>query len=430
MTTAKQSIGDEAIKEVGLGMPPECFGDNTDLALADQCGPDARIVKIEVARWRVDIPIADLAMGTFGDRFSPWNSNDGQPPPGVTTATNTLATPGVLAGPTIIRGFSIRVLVTPESRRIPGNLFDPGSNVGAPAQPASVDVFSLNDAARALGLGVGQTVPIPADFLYGQPTWKAAYAFENAYELAVLANHQERLIMQPLTQCARIEPFAEAEAAGNSFTSNQETILALNDRMNALGFTAQFQPVLFKRLGSITDAGALNAGIFTPSREEDASITMFGGIGVPQNLLQKDPYLLSTPIYWPAGIPINIQFIVNDQAYQAQFQRWLSVTGGVAGAAGQDLNMPYSHNPQLAGAMPTLTTGDTTLEQTLDAAPVNVNQQTPSARALLKLGPMVFEIGLIGLRAKNSKWDPVIAKALKRGALSAPVGYGSISYLM
>jgi hypothetical protein len=427
MAAANAAIGADARKEIGLGMPPEQFGSNAGMALADQCSPQSRIVVVEDARWRIDLPISDASMGTFGDRFSPWLTPDGQPPPGVTTATNTLATPGIFAQDMIIRGVSVRVLVEPEARLIRGGLFNPG---GAASQPGQPDVASQSDIANgALGLAAGQSAPTPAELLWGMATWKVAYALENAYELVLSKSHQDRLIQEPLTAIARIEPFAEAEAAGLVYGSNQDRIAILNARLTNLGQPTQFLPTNFKRLGVATVAGA-PVGVFTPSREEDASQTMFGGIGVTQNLLQTDPFLFTHPIFWPAGHPCNLQFQVNDQAYQAEMQRWLSVTGGIAGNPGNDLNLPYSIVPGLSGPAPTTPGSPAMLEQSLDLLPVLYSQQVQTNRAILKGGTMVIELGIIGFRVGSPGWRKHVASAIKSGAISAPNGYGALGHLM
>src|SRR4029077_5293665 len=208
-------------------------------------------------------------------------------------------------------------------------------------------------------------------FLWGIPTWKAAYNFMQGYEIAVLKNHQDALIKEPLTQIGTIEPFAEAEAAGLAFASNQDRTLVLHTRLTGLGITQQFLPVFFKRLGALTVAGN-DVGDFTATRDEDASSAMFGGIGVPTPWARtREPFLFNSPIFWPAGHPMQISFIVNNPAYQADFQRWLSVTGGVGGQPGQDLDLPLSNLAGYSGVMPTTVASPTMLEQTLDAAPVN-----------------------------------------------------------
>jgi hypothetical protein len=350
----------------------------------------------------------------------------------VTSASNTLATPQLFASDMVLRGIRIRVLVEPEARTIMGNFVDvttPGNLPGSP------DVWTVNGFNNALGLvKSGAEVPvvtqnmIPSEFLWGIPTWKAAYAFMQAYEIAVLKNHQDALIKEPLTQIATIQPFAEAEAAGLAFASNQDRCLVLNDRLTALGVPQQFVPVFFKRLGALT-VGGVDVGDFTASRESDASSAMFGGIGVPQpGASHREPYLFNQPIFWPAGHPMAISFIVNNNPYQQDFQRWLSVTGGNNGNVGQDLNLPFSASPGMSGIMPSgLPISPQMLEQTLDATPINVAQQVQTNRALCKGGTMMFEIGAIGFRMSDPRWGPVVARAIQTGAIAAPQGFGSLT---
>jgi hypothetical protein len=425
----------DAKKEIGLGLPPDAYGENCDMVLADQCSPQSRVVIAEVARWRVDFPILDEQIAkTFGNNINVWGTPDGQAPSGVTTATNTLATPGIFAADMILRGFSIRVLVEPEARLIRANFFNPGASSNIPGSP---DCFTQLDVTNgALGLAGGQSTPTAAEVLYGMATWKSAFAFVNAYNLLVGKDYQDQLIREPLTQCAHIEPFATAEAAGLAFGSNQDRINELNQRLTTLGIANQLLPIFAKRLGSLTIAGPLIVSDFTPSREEDGSQTMFGGIGVPMGHLHHDPYLFSTPLFWPAGHPLSIEFQVNDPRYQASFQRWLSVTGGVGGQAGQDLNLqPSASIAAVAGynsLSPSTTGAAIMLEQTLDVvpAPTNNTQQQNVSRALLKSGAMVIEVAAIGHRVSSPAWCPVVARAIKQGAISAPRGYGSLAAWM
>jgi hypothetical protein len=427
-----QRLGREAAKEIGLGQPPSQFGSSCDQMLADQCATNAPITIVEVAQWRVDLPVSDQAIGTtFSDRINVWGTQDSQPPAGVTNASNTLATPNLFQSDMLLRGLRVRLLVEPEARTIMGNFVD----VTDPANlPVSPDVWSVHDFNGALGLvNTGGEAPvvtqnmIPSEFLWGIPTWKAAYSFMQAYEIAVLKNHQDALIKEPLTQIGTIQPFAEAEAAGLAFASNQDRVLVLNQRLQLLGVPQQFLPVFFKRLGSMT-VGGVNVGDFTPTRDEDAASAMFGGIGVPTPWARiREPYLFNAPLFWPAGHPMQIQFTVNNPAYQADFQRWMSVTGGAGGQAGLDLNLPLSAIAGFSGLMPTTSASPVALEQTLDTPPVNSPQQVQTNRALNKGGTMLFEVGVIGWRMSDPAWGPIVARAIANGAILAPQGFGSLT---
>jgi hypothetical protein len=419
----------DARKELGLGQPPESYGGpETAMGfLADVCAPSARITIVEVTRGRVDLGVADSAIPTtFGNRFDLWGQRDGNPPPGFTTLTNTLANPGLVASDMLLRGWSIRVLVEPEARTIPMNFLQPGSAVTIPGSP---DDFTANDVANSLGLAAGQSM-IQGDLLWGLPTWRAAYAFMNAYEGVWLRNHQDALMRDPLTQMATIQPFAEAEAAGLAFTTAQDRILLTNQRLVALGFTQQVMPIWFKRLGALSTGGDVAPffGDFIVSREDDTSPTVFGGIGVPQGGMQRDPYLFSCPIYWPAGHPMSFVFQANDSAALAEMQRWLSVTGGTNGTPGRDLNLPWTDVPTIGTLplSPTTSSGTNMIEQSLDVpTPVNIPQQAQTFRALVKGGSMVFEVGLIGMRIPQS-WKRVIAQGCGCRAIAAPMGYGTL----
>lgn len=432
---AQKLFGDSK-KEIGLGCPPDDFGENADMALADFCSPQAKLVVGEVARWIVDLPVPDAAIPTtFGNRMNVWGTTDGNPPPGVAEATNTIATPNLFPSDFIIRGFVVRVLVPPEGRLIRGAWCPVGTSPDLPGIP---DAWTQNDWSNGcFGTfgGGSPTEPTPGMILSGLACWKAAYPFMNAYELRVGQNHQDSLIKQPLTSIATVEPFTEAEAAGNVYGASIDDINAFNQRMGTiLGNGNQFLGANFKRLGSMQNATPVNVGDFTVSREEDGEPTMWGGPGIPQNPMVKEPFLLNTPLFWPAGHSISIEFVVSSSFYQAQMQRWLSVTGGVGGQPGMDLNLPPSFAmSQIAGytgIAPTVPTATSMLEQTLDSSQSQVAQQTLVGRFLGKYGRMVWEVDVIGWRVTNPSWQPVVARAIHKGRIVAPVGYGSITSLM
>lgn len=418
-----------AKKELGFGMPPSFFGPDAATALAKiLAAPTTRGIIVETASWTVDLPLTDQQVAaTFGKSINIFGTTDGQPPQGVADASNTLAVPGMPASDMILLGINVRVLVEPESRLIRGNAINPTGQGATP--PGSPDVNSLNDANNnVFGVvlsGEGDDPQnhayLPAEFLWGLPTWRAAYAFVKAYELNWQKDHQESLIREPLTEVATIQPFAEAEAAGLAFTSNIDRIKLLNDRLTqVLNVAQQFLPITHKRVGSVLAAPG-NLGVFTPTREEDGAPTVFGGIGVPQNPVEKAPLVFAVPIYWPAGQPMGITFTVKSDVNQAEMQRWLSVTGGSGGNPGLDLNLPFSS--QYSGF--TATGAGIMDEQTLDAIPLLVSQAVQTNRVLDKGGRMIFEVGLVGLRISQS-WKSAVYQAVQSGAIQAPMGYGTL----
>src|SRR5581483_9737205 len=244
-----------ARKELGMGLPPEAINSDIDAALAmeiaNACAPiNARENVQEVARWEIQTPVADAAIAaTFNNVMNVWGTPNAQPPNGVAAAQNTNGTPGQLSGNNILFGWRIRLLTEPETRRIAGNCYTPPE--GSLVLPASVDVATLNDIARALNIPGGQEY-LEGEFLYGLPTWRIAYALVQAYNAVWKINEQEILWKEPLTTCSIIEPFAEAEAAGLAYTTNQDVILAMNRRYAALGIPSVFLPEKFVRTGSVS----------------------------------------------------------------------------------------------------------------------------------------------------------------------------------
>lgn len=403
--------------EVGMGLSPSDLGMSDDDILAADCDPNGKIVVVEVASLVADLPLADQQINAvLSNNFNLWGITSGAPPAGFSQAFNTLATPGVIPYDMIIMGLSIRVLVEPEAFLIMGNAYEPG---GSTVFPGSPDVFSVNDYNNALGLPAAN-VFTPGMLQWGRPTWRAAYWFTKTYELGWTQDHQTYLIREPLTQMARIEMFSAAEAAGIAFASDIDRINYYNAQIAALGSPYVFLPVTHKRLGSDTNPGSgANRGIFEPTREDDASSAVFGGVGVPVNMAQRDPYVFTTPIFWPGGIPMGIQFQAYDSDSLAEMQRWLSITGGANGQPGQDQNLPVSAN--IFGNSPTNTGANVMLEQTLDAAPVDITQQVNTNRYLGKGGRIIFEIGLIGRRIGDN-YKNAVARAIARKAIAAPMG--------
>ncbi len=420
-----------AKKELGMGLPPDQFGCADDMALVRAlCSPSAKLVVVEVARWTIDLPVADANIATtFGDSIDVWSTPNAKPPNGVAFASNTLDVPGQVPSDMILRGLSVRILVEPEMRTIDGNGYTPPAGPGPIVFPGSPDVWTTLDQTNgALGTAAGSTM-IPASLLYGLPTWKAAYALMNGYELVWSKNHQDQLMREPLTQSATIEPFSEAEAAGLAFVNNA---IAINESNGA--YLAQFAaagaglsrflPITHQRVG-VFGAPALPIGDFAPTRERDASPTIVGSIGVPQGKTQMDPYLFATPIFWPAGKTMGIKFGVHDPKWQQQFQRWLSISGGSGGTPGTDLNIPVDPTVGgMSGVSPT--TAGAMLELSEDAAPMGVQGQVQTNRQIRKAGRLVFEIGLVGQRVPES-WMMLVAAAVRSGAIQAPNGYGSLA---
>jgi len=433
----------QAKKVMGFGAPPQFFNSDAGKALAQiLTAPASRGIIAESAQWDIVFPIADANMATFGKTLAPFSTPDGQPPAGVFNSSNTLSAPQMPSSDMVILGVRTRVLVEPESRLIRGNAFNPTAG-GAPlvSTPNSPDVFSSNDFANNTlgfpeeGITAATQGYIPAEFLWGTPTWRFAYQLIKAYQLDWRMQHQDSLVKEPLLSIATVEPFAEAMAAGTSFTSNIDRIRVLNDRTPTLGLATPFvfEPITHKRLGSFNAGGATNTGVFTPTREEDGSPTVFGGIGVPEDEQQASPLIFPVPIYWPSGQPFGLQLSIYNEDAQAEMQRWLSVTGGNGGAAGNDLALaPWASPPGPALASPGFTTTGAGIadELTLDPVggaglPTAISQGSPLMRLLAKGGVAVLQMDIIGLRIAQS-WKATVYQGIQNGLIQAPMGYGTL----
>jgi hypothetical protein len=411
-----------AKRELGMGAPPPPDATQADQMLARLvCDPSAKVDVVEVAEWILDFPQLDnTIVNTWGPRINVFGTPDSQPPPGITDANNTLPVPGMPSSDYVVTGLLVACYVEPEARLIRGNAWNPAGSI---VQPASPDVFTANDLANGAISGVAGFAGSDykaALLLWGMPSWRWAYNFVLGYELNWFKEHQTSLIKEPLTKIAMIQPFAESDAAGIVFASNEDRIAVENARLTALGDPHQFLGISHKRLGSVTVAG-VNVGVFTPTREEDSSPTMWGGPGVPQSPHQKEPLRLACPVYWPSGSPFGIEFTVKDPEYQAEMQRWLSLTGGNNGNPGLDLNLPQSAT--LNGN--TTSGGNIMLEQTLDAIPALVSQAVNTNRGLYKGGRATLSVGLLGKRIPQA-WKAAVWRAVQSGAIQAPMGYGSL----
>lgn len=425
-----------AKKELGFGFPPHFYSQDTAEALAQiLADPASRGIIAESAQWNFDFPAADAdVFKTLGKVLAPFGTPNGQPPPGVVSSSNTLGAPQMPNNDMVILGVRTRFLVEPQSRLIRGNAFDP---TGLTATPGSPDVFSEADwlnnvlgVTNAVGEGGNTATPdsvgyLPAELLWGLPTWIVAYNLTKAMDLVMMLDNQDAIVREPLTEVGSVQPFAQAMAAGTSFSSNIDRIAYFNNRMTQVGLATPvyFEPITHKRLGSFTSGGN-NLGDFTPTREEDGSPTAFGGIGVPNDASQDCPYIFPVPIFWPSGKPFNLSLSLNDAGslFLAQAQRWLSVTGGSNGNAGQDLNLP----PGVLGGF-TNTGAGIMDEVTLDGTtpPTVAPQGVQLNRLLGKGGQLVLQQGIIGLKVPQT-WKKAVMDAINKGAIQAPAGYGTL----
>jgi len=421
-----------ASKELGMGQPPPRDHHAAEEALAALIyGEHSRFDLVESSEWTLQFPMLDANVGqVFGPSIDVFSTPNGQPPPGVLGAFNTLSVPGMPNSNMLVWGLMVRISVEAEGRLIRANLQIPIAGQANPS--ASPDVFDTVDIAAGIFGTVGGTscnTPIPAELSFGTPGWKFAYDLALGYELDFLKEHQVSLIRQPLKTLAMITPFASAEAAGLAYGSNIDRVRAWNDRVAALAQTAAvgvLSPITHKRIGVFAGyAAGATGGDFPPTREEDASPTMFGALGMPHSHFTPSPLLFTSPMWWPRGAPVSIKFNVLGQAgvpYQTDMQRQAGLTGGFNGAAGTDLNLPLSAvlgGNTLAGPV----------EQSLDAIPTAQAVIVNTNRALAKFANVSILVGLIGKRVPPA-WHHCIARQIGCGAIQMPHGAGDIGHLI
>lgn len=424
-----QDDSQKAAKELGMGMPCPGNANDADACLAAMmCSDDNRFDVVESSEWQLDWPMLDQDVANIlGPTIDVFATPNGNPPQGVTGAYNTLSVPGLPNSNMVIWGLVIRFSVEAEGRLIRGNYVMPAPGQTQPYP--SPDVFDAQDVTAGIfGDFTPATVPVlPSELMTGFPQWRWAYDLAMGYGVNFLKEHQTSFIRQPLKGCAMITPFASAEAAGTTFASNIDRIKAYNDRVQALGFAplGVFEPITHKRIGVFAGytGGTVEGGDFPPTREEDASPTMFGSLGMPQNPFAPSPLFFTRPAFWPRGAPISIQLEVLGNAgapWQADAQRWLSITGGVNGQPGLDLNLPISS--VLSGY-----TLPGPVEQSLDAVPVPVPVSVQTNRMLGKIGKANIFIGLLGKRIRQD-WMRTVARAVCAGVLQTPMGYGDLTH--
>jgi len=149
--------------------------------------------------------------------------------------------------------------------------------------------------------------------------------------------------------------------------------------------------VNFRRVGSVGAAGDTNFGIFHPTRDFDLAPVTWGGLRWQGYGCRGQMYRpVESPCFLERGIPIGMQFVVQDAVHQANMLEALTIN-----------NEPFGTNvlPDVnVTAGPTLTGGSVMLEQTLDTTP------TLSAQTVF-VGNQVFKGGILKLAIKLKGWE-------------------------
>ena len=145
-------------------------------------------------------------------------------------------------------------------------------------------------------------------------------------------------------------------------------------------------PVNFRRVGSVTTAGAggLNIGIFHPTRDFDLAPVTWGGLRWQGYGCRGQMYRpIESPCFLERGIPIGMLFVVQDAVHQAQMFEAVTID-----------NEPFGINvlPDANLSGTTLTGAQVMLEQTLDTTPEYAPQVVNVARQVFKGG--ILKIGI------------------------------------
>lgn len=368
----------------GRGTDPNTLGVGDAIGLAEKCirCSFGNIPVIEEVVWTIPLPLtADEALATLGDTVNLLSGSSSVP--GVASIDSTFLINGILQTDILAQGVGVHVFCEPMSFSTIGNAFAAPDATVAP--PPSPDVFTVNDETNgALGAGVNL---VPAVFEFGEPVWRAGWNFINAYQFQWRTSQRELVLNELAADVSYFGSFADAEAAGTSETPIIEFVAAVNAIYRSKGSGTIFLPVNFRRVGSLT-AGApvpgSNTGIFHPTRDFDLAPVTWGGLRWQGYGCRGQMYRpIESPCFLERGIPIGMQFVVQDAVHQAQMLEAVTINNDPLGT-----NVEVDANLSCT----TATGASVMLEQTLDAVPTVTAQQVDVCRQIFKGG--ILKIGI------------------------------------
>src|SRR5580692_5908134 len=404
LTKKSVKFGGESREKVmrvpfGLGADPNSPGASGAAEKCLRCG-FGNVPVVEEVVWTVPLPLtAEQAQTTFGDTVNPLSGSSSVP--GVASIDSTFLINGILQTDILAQGIGVHVFCEPMSFSTIGNAFTTPVTLDTTPAP-SPDVFTANDAFNGIfGASVAPTAaPIPAVFEWGAATWRAGWNFINAYQFQWKTSQRELVLNELAADISYFGSFADAEASGTSELPIAEFVALVNATYRAKDSTTIFVGVTHRRVGSVTTAGGGggglppatgNVGIFHPTRDFDLAPVTWGGLrwqgyGCRGAMFRQ----IESPCFLERGIPIGMQFIVQDAVHQANMLEALTIN-----------NEPFGTNvlPDVnVTAGPSLTGGSVMLEQTLDTAPTLTAQQ-------VFVGNQVFKGGILKLAIKLKGWE-------------------------
>ena len=390
---AKFGLGQPAPKldEVGLGSPEAKVG----LAAAEKCirCSFGNVPVIEEVVWTIPLPLtAEEALSTLGDTVNLLSGSSSVP--GVASIDSTFLINGILQTDILAQGVGVHVFCEPMSFSTIGNAFSAPDTTVAP--PPSPDVFTSNDldngafpaSVETDGSNFG-----PAVFEFGNPVWRAGWNFINAYQFQWRTSQRELVLNELAADVSYFGSFADAEAAGTSEVAIIEYVAAVNATYRSKGSATIFLPVNFRRVGSVNTTpgdATTNTGVFHPTRDFDLAPVTWGGMRFQGYGCRGQMYRpIESPCFLERGIPIGMLFQVQDAVHQAQMLEAVTINN-------EPLGINVSPDENLSDT--TATGAAVMLEQTLDATPANVPQQTNVSR-------QVFKGGILKLAIKIKGWE-------------------------
>ena len=411
--SAKYAQDGDKIRRVpfGLGEEPGTPG------AAEKClrCSFGNVPVVEEVVWTIPLPLApDDALTTFGDTVNLLSGSSSVP--GVASIDSTFLINGILQTDILAQGIGVHVFHEPMSWSTIGNAFVPLVSTSTTPIP-SPDVYTYNDITNsALGGGEAGFVT-PAVFEWGVDVWRAGWNFINAYQFQWRTSQRELVLNELAADVSYFGSFADAEASGTSEVPIIEFVATSNAQYRALDSATIFLPVTHRRVGSVgytaptsapgvgTKAVAslgpdpFNVGIFHPTRDFDLAPVTWGGLRFQGYGCRGQMYRpVESPCFLERGIPIGMQFVVQDAVHQAQMLEALTIDNEPLG-----LNMLPDANiggsgGYTFGGQPGGAAGSVMLEQTLDTTPGYVQQSVNMTR-------QVFKGGILKIGIKIKGWE-------------------------
>jgi hypothetical protein len=308
----------------GLGQAPSP-------AAADKClrCSFGNVPVIEEVVWTIPLPLAiEEATATFGDTVNLLSGSSSVP--GVASIDSTFLINGILQTDILTQGVGVHVFCEPMSFTTIGNAWI--APVTPEQPPPSPDVWTVNDINNgALGSEVGSATDLsffPASLEWGADVWRAGWNFINAYQFQWRTSQRELVLNELAADISYFGSFADAEAAGTSEIPVAEFVATVNATYRSKDSSTIFLPVNFRRVGSITATapGAVNTGIFHPTRDFDLAPVTWGGLRWQGYGCRGQMYRpVESPCFLERGIPIGMQFVVQDAVHQANMLEALTI---------------------------------------------------------------------------------------------------------